>query len=301
VIGGHGAPGVDGVDGVAPIFVPGVPGDHDVDGVVPVCQSLHLFPVTEQRMRRSILFLLAILLLVGCHPRRRETPQTHVPAGPRQITIEFLGHTCFLITSSLGLNVLTDPFNPSALTYPVKAGSVPADVIFVTHEDETANFTDLASGSPVILRSSMASGVNRANGILIHGVKTSSENLSASIKLNVAYVWAMDGIRMCDLGAIEDAITPTEAINIGHVDVLFLPVGGPPDFTDEKRKITVDRLQPRVIVPMMYSTAYSGKVPLRGLGEWLSRQSHVVHVPNKFTLMHSQLPDETTVFVPAVR
>jgi L-ascorbate metabolism protein UlaG (beta-lactamase superfamily) len=253
-------------------------------------------------MRRCILFLLPILFLAGCqHHRRREgAPQAH-PIGPRQVTIQYLGHTCFLITSSLGLNILTDPFNPSVLCYPVKAGSVPADIIFVTHEDETANFTDLASGSPVILRSSMASGVNRANGVLIHGLKTSSENFASSTKLNVAYTWSMDGIRFCDLGAIEDAITPTEAINIGHVDVLFLPVGGPQNFTDQMRKITIDRLQPKIIIPMMYSTAYSSKVPLRGLGEWLSRQPHVVRVPNQFILKPKELPDETTVFVPAVR
>jgi L-ascorbate metabolism protein UlaG (beta-lactamase superfamily) len=255
-------------------------------------------------MRRCILFLLPILFLVGCHHRRQKEGQTQAqahPVGPRQVTIQYLGHTCFLITSSLGLNVLTDPFSPSALSYPVKPGTVPADVILVTHEDETANYTDLASGSPVILRSSMASGVNRANGVLIRGVRTSSESYSSTTKLNIAYVWAMDGIRFCHLGAIEDAITPSEAINIGHVDVLFLPVGGPPNFTDQMRKTTVDRLQPKIIIPMMYSTAYSSKVPLRGLGEWLSRQSHVVRVPNQFTLKPKELPDETTVFVLAVR
>jgi L-ascorbate metabolism protein UlaG (beta-lactamase superfamily) len=252
-------------------------------------------------MRRSILFLSAILFLAGCHPRHHREEQAHVPAGPRQVTIQFLGHSCFLITSSLGLNLLMDPFNPATLSYPVKPNSIPADIVLVTHEDDTANFTDLASGSPVILRSSMASGVNRANGILIRGVKTSSENLSATVKLNVAYVWSMDGIRFCTLGAPEDAVTPSEAINIGHVDVLFLPVGGPPDFTDEKRRATLDRIQPRIIVPMMYSTAYSSKVPLRGLGEWLSRQPNVVRVPNRFTLMHSTLPDVTTVYVPALR
>src|SRR5258708_8742633 len=129
-------------------------------------------------MRRSILFLLSILLLVGCqHRRPRGQQQTHVPAGPRQVTIEYLGHTCFLITSSLGLNVLTDPFNPSVLSYPVKAGSVPADIILVTHEDETANYTDLASGAPVILRSSMASGVNPANAVFLRVFLTISTNL----------------------------------------------------------------------------------------------------------------------------
>jgi hypothetical protein len=278
-----------------PLFSP-------LEGYPSLCQSLHLpFIFTVLRMRRCIPFVLAIFFLAGCHHRRHREEQPHVPAGPRQVTIQFLGHTCFLITSSLGINILTDPFNPSALSYPVKAGSIPADIIFVTHEDETASFTDLASGSPVILRSSMASGINRANGVLIHGVRTSSENLSSSTKLNVAYIWAMEGIRFCDLGAIDDAITPTEAINIGHVDVLFLPVGGPEHFTDEMRKITLDRLQPKVVIPMMYSTEYSSKVPLRGLGEWLSRQSNVQRVPNHFTLMHSQLPDVTTVYVPALR
>jgi L-ascorbate metabolism protein UlaG (beta-lactamase superfamily) len=253
-------------------------------------------------MRRSILFLVAILFLAGCHHRHREEQaQAHIPAGPRQVSIKFLGHGCFLITSSLGLNLLTDPFNPSILSYPVKPGSIPADIILVTHEDETANYTDLASGSPVILRSSMASGVNRANGVLIRGVRTSSENLSSTVKLNVAYIWSMDGIKFCDLGAVEDAISPSEAINIGHVDVLFFPVGGPPNFTDEKRRITIERLEPRVIIPMMYSTAYSSKVPVRGLGEWLSRQPHVERFPNRFTLMHSTLPEVTTVYVPAVR
>src|SRR5208337_3033853 len=203
-------------------------------------------------MHRSISLLLAVLLLVGCWSRHKHNEPAYT--GPREVTIEWLGHGCFRVTSSIGLTILTDPFNPSVLNYPVKAGSVPADVVIVTHEDDTANYTDLAAGSPIIFRSSMANGVNRASGVLIRGIQTSSESLSATAKLNVAYTWSMDGIRFCDLGAIEDAVTPSEALNIGRVDVLFLPVGGPPDFPEDKRRRTIDRLQPRVIVPMMYST-----------------------------------------------
>jgi L-ascorbate metabolism protein UlaG (beta-lactamase superfamily) len=134
----------------------------------------------------------------------------------------------------------------------------------------------------------MAAGVNRASGILVRGIQTSSESLVASPKLNVAYTWAMDGIRFCDLGAIEDALTPSEALNIGHVDVLFMPVGVPQNFTEEKRRITIERLRPRIIVPMM--------------GEWPYRQSNVVHVRgNRFTMTASQLPTTTTVYVPSIR
>jgi L-ascorbate metabolism protein UlaG (beta-lactamase superfamily) len=252
-------------------------------------------------MQRRILFLLALLILTGCgHHRHRE--KGSVPAGPREATVQFFGHGCFLVSSSLGINILIDPFNPNLLNYPVKEGSIPADIVLVTHEDESANDTDLAAGSPQILRSTMAAGVNRANGVLIRGVRTSSENLAAVNRLNVAYVWSMDGVRFCHLGAVEDPITVSEALNIGHVDVLFLPVGGPQSFTDDKRKLTIERLQPRVIVPMMYSTAYSSKVPLRGLGEWLSRQSNVVRFnSNKFTISASLLPPTPSVYVPGVR
>jgi hypothetical protein len=251
-------------------------------------------------MYRITPLLLALLLLVGCGSRHRHHAE---PAytGPREVTIEWLGHGCFRVSSSIGLTVLTDPFNPQTLSYRVKPGTVPADVVLVTHEDETANYTDLASGSPIIFRSSMASGVNRASGVLVRGIQTSSESLSATAKLNVAYTWSMDGIRFCDLGAIEDAVTPSEALNIGRVDVLFLPVGGPQNFTEEKRRQTIDRLRPGIIVPMMYSTAYSSKVPLGGLGSWLSRQPNVVHIRgNRFTLTTSQLPQTTTVYVPSV-
>jgi hypothetical protein len=233
-------------------------------------------------MYRSISLLFAVLLLVGCWSRHKHNEAADI--GPREVTIQWLGHGCFRVTSSIGLTIITDPFNPHAS----KVATVPADVVLITHEDDTSNYTDLVSGSPIIFRSSMAGGVNRASGILIRGIQTSSESLVAPPKLNVAYTWAMDGIRFCDLGAIEDAVTPSEALNIGHVDVLFIPGGGSQNFTEDKRQLTIERLRPRIIVPMM--------------GEWSSRQANVVHIRgNQFALTVSQLPATTTVYVPSIR
>jgi hypothetical protein len=237
-------------------------------------------------MYRRISLFLTFLLLAGCWSRHRNNEPAYT--GPREVTVEWLGQGCFRVTSSIGLTILIDPYNPRTLNSRLKAGSVPADVVLVTHEDESSNFTDLASGSPIIFRSSMAAGVNRASGILIRGIQTGSENLVANSKLNVAYTWAMDGIRFCDLGAIEDAITPSEALNIGRVDVLFMPVGGSQNFTAEKRRITIERLRPRIIVPTR--------------GEWPFGQANIVHIRgNRFTLTKSQLPATTTVYVLSVR
>jgi len=230
-------------------------------------------------MYRSICLILAVLTLAGCWSRHKEHESAYM--GPREVTIEWLGHGCFRVTSSIGLTIITDPFDPHA----TKVATVPADIILITHEDSNANFTDLVSGSPIIFRSSMAGGVNRASGVLIRGIQTSSENLVMPTQLNVAYTWSMDGIRFCTLGAIEDAVTPSEALNIGRVDVLFIPEGGGKNFNEEKRRITIERIRPRIIV----ST---------GGGSY---GANVVHVGNRFTLTVSQLPATTTVFVPSMR
>ena len=231
--------------------------------------------------------MLAALLVSGCfhrHPRSENA----APTGPRQATVQWLGRGCFLVNSSIGLSVLLDPFDPSVTHISVKPGSIPADVVFITHEDPVANFTDLAGGSPQIFRSSMATGVNRASGIFVLGVRTSSENLAATNRLNVAYVFAMDGVRFCHLGAIEDAITPSEALNIGTVDVLFMPAGGPPAFTDAKRLATIERLRPRIIVPFPYGGSF----------ERIPGVAGTVHVgSSRFTVSPSTLPATTTAYV----
>ena len=238
-------------------------------------------------MHRSFSLLLAVLLLSGCWSRHKQKENAYT--GPREVTVQWLGRGCFRVTSSLGLTILTDPFNPKLVGGSVKASSVAADVVLVTHEDDTANYTDLVAGSPIIFRSSMAKGVNRASGVLVRGIQTSSENLAVSSRLNVAYTWAMDGIRFCHLGAIEDAVSPSEALNIGNVDILFIPVGG--NFNDQKRRITIDRLRPRIVIPMSYSGSYSG-LPV----------SNVVRINgNRFSITKAQLPAVTTLYSLSLR
>jgi len=238
-------------------------------------------------MHRSVSLLLAVLLLSGCWSRHKQKENAYT--GPREVTVQWLGRGCFRVTSSLGLTILTDPFNPKLVGGSVKASSVAADVVLVTHEDDTANYTDLAAGSPIIFRSSMAKGVNRASGVLVRGIQTSSENLAVSSRLNVAYTWAMDGIRFCHLGAIEDAVSPSEALNIGNVDILFIPVGG--NFNDQKRRITIDRLRPRIVIPMSYSGSYAG-LPV----------SNVVRINgNRFSITKAQLPAVTTLYLLSIR
>jgi Beta-lactamase superfamily domain len=254
---------------------------------IPPCATLPSLIKVDLSMHRSVSLLLALVLLTGCGSRRHHRERGAAPSGPRQTTIQFLGRGCFRLTSSVGLTVLIDPYNPSKTSSAVKAGSVPADVVFVTHEDETANFTDMASGSPQIFRSTMAVGVNRASGLAVRGIRTSSDKVGGDTsRLNIAFVWSMDGIRYCHLGAIADPVNLSESINIGNVDVLFMPIGG--GFDEAKQRITLERLRPKIVIPISYSGGVGGG----------SFRMPTAHVRSTFTLAREQLPTTPTIYVP---
>jgi L-ascorbate metabolism protein UlaG (beta-lactamase superfamily) len=64
-----------------------------------------------------------------------------------------------------------------------------------------------------------------------------------------------------------------QAEGIGHVDMLFLPVGGGPTTGAQQAAAIVDRLSPRWVVPMHYRTPRIGF--LEPADAFLELQAHV--------------------------
>ena len=76
------------------------------------------------------------------------------------LRIQWLGHACFLITSSDGTRVLTDPFDES-VGYPVPA--VEADVVLVSHSHFDHSSVSVVKGRPKAIKTvgkSTAAGIS---------------------------------------------------------------------------------------------------------------------------------------------
>lgn len=191
-------------------------------------------------------------MLAGCGGTEETTP-----ARSRYVRVDWLGHETFVITSSIGKKVLTNPYSPGTTGRVLPRGLRP-DVLLVSTERSDANFVDAFDNSPTTFRGAVGIGTNNAAGLRVRGIPTYDNPEASSGELNLIFAWPLEGMRFCYLGNIQRRLTPAQVQQIGPVDVLFMPVGLPAGLTDEDRRTIVGQLHPRLIIPMGRSEAFSG-------------------------------------------
>jgi L-ascorbate metabolism protein UlaG (beta-lactamase superfamily) len=218
-----------------------------------------------------------MIFLVACGGGAQPS-QTNV----RQVRVDWLGNQCFKITSSIGTTILTNPFAAGtggrSLPSPLKP-----DIVLVSQERPESNNVDATDGQPTVFRGSMGVGINNATGISIRGVATYRNPANETVDgMNVVFTWAMDGMRFCFLGALANPLTPAQIAQLGTVDVLFVPVGGP--LSAAARESVLSQIRPRVIIPM-------------GLGAGWTFGSVESVQGNSVLLLRPALPLQTTTLL----
>ena len=212
------------------------------------------------------------------------------------VNVHWYGHGFVYLTSSVGIRCAIDPFGPELVHYkfPVHLAS---DIVLVTHEDEDHCAADLIFGNPLIFRSVMAVGLNRANGIPFYGVALQKDP-GGHGGANTAFTVTFDGVKFGYLGQINMPLLAQEKQELGHVDVLFLPVGLQTLSVSELNQVAKD-LGARIIIPINYRTDLSGIIPLRSLEEYLSVTKFPVRKidSDEIAITRASLPDQTAVYV----
>jgi len=190
------------------------------------------------------------------------------------VTLQYLGHSCFVITTPAGHRLLIDPY---------ASGEWPGLALPTTHADRVlitnANWDHAAwravRGKPKVTE---GPGTIEKDDYTIVGLAgrhadTGGEGIGY---VNTVYVVRTGGIRLCHLGdnGPLDA-SPGLASAIGPVDVLMLPVDADKRvLTYEQAKAWVDALSPRVVIPMHYKIPGVSLDTIEGIGtitEWLSQ------------------------------
>lgn len=208
--------------------------------------------------------------------------------------VQWLGHASFLITSEGGLKIITDPYAPDArLTYdPIDEA---ADIVTVSHEHGDHANVAAVGGNPEVVR---GPGQHEVKGVAINGVATYHDDTGGSQRgANVIFRLNVDGINICHLGDLGHPINTAQAVEVGQVDVLLVPVGGFYTIDAAVATQVAGLIKPSVIIPMHFRNSKCS-FPIADVEPFLEGKENVKRLDSSEAEFHKEsLPTETEIIV----
>jgi L-ascorbate metabolism protein UlaG (beta-lactamase superfamily) len=213
------------------------------------------------------------------------------------VKIKFLGHAAFLITTSDGTKIVTDPYEPGGFGGAIGYGPLrePADIVVISHDHADHNYAKMVPGNPVVLK---GLGEQTERGVTFRSLATYHDSSHGAERGgNVVRVIRADDITLCHLGDLGEQVTAEDATCLGPIDVLMVPVGG--TFTVDSKGATaiVNRLRPRIAIPMHFKTGKVG-FSLATIDDFLRGKQRVRTVDgSELEITRDSLPEPTEIVV----
>jgi len=219
-----------------------------------------------------------------------------------QVTVTFLGHSCFTIQSDEGPIIMIDPY-ASYVPYP--ALPQPADIVLMTHSHidhcpSCNQENDRIVGDPIEVKPWDRMGRVQDRDLLVTDdflVRVTGASHVTAMGGGSGYVcllsFEIGGLRFAHLGDLGKILTESQITALGDVDVLFIPVGGA--FTiDATEALTVIAQLPtvKIVLPMHYNvegiTPWSTIAPLSdfslaadGLHTVITQETHQMDIDSE--------------------
>ena len=193
------------------------------------------------------------LVLAGCTPIALGEPRVVLAdAVPDAITITFLGHASFLITTPGGVRAVTD-YNG------VNVPSDPPDIATMNHAHST-HFTERPDPRIRYVLHGWRDDGKPAQIDLIYGDLHVS-NLPTNIRDwqggtevygNSIFLFEAAGLCIAHLSHLHHLLTEQDLVLLGHIDVVMAPVDGVYTMGQQDMAAVLDQIHPRLVLPMHY-------------------------------------------------
>lgn len=159
--------------------------------------------------------------------------------------ITWLGHSCFRVRG-VGATLLTDPFPPGI---GLKVSPAHANVVTISSAHPNHSCLQWVEGTPRVLTGPGEYEVARlyARGM---GIPVTADGGAA---WNTVFFVEMEGLVLCHLGDLAQPLSGSQVKGLVAPDVLFVPAGGRCTLTPAQAAEMVNRMSPKVVVPMHYA------------------------------------------------
>lgn len=267
-------------------------------------------PVCGGNSRASPLVIIASFFrwvsACNCVPLAHLTAKEYTwQKGECSMKIKWLGHACFLITSTGGIRIITDPYQPGQFGINYAPIDEVADIVTVSHEHADHNYIQGLPGSPLVVKET---GVQEIEDITIKGIAAYHDDSGGSQRgSNTIFCFTINGINLCHLGDLGHQLSAEQIAQIGEVDILLTPVADTILDTQLTVPFTIgaelatricEQIKPRVIIPMHYRTEKCPSFPVTGVEPFLAGKENVRMVnASEAEFVKEQLPLATEVVV----
>jgi L-ascorbate metabolism protein UlaG (beta-lactamase superfamily) len=228
----------------------------------------------------------------GSKPRAIFAAASNPDATPRVVSIQWLGHSSFLVVTPGGTTAVTDPHS-------WHASPMAPDVATISNEHPTHNQARSIPGSPRVLRGRTPEGEGievdvTVGDLSIKGLPSSGGNALEIPAQNTIFVFRTEGLCIVHLGNLRRPLNDEQRQRLGRPDVLMIPIDGQWTLSYDQIALTIRQLRPAIVLPMHYDFPEHARlfmqfikdtVPVRGLGE------------TTLKLTRAQLPSASEVIV----
>lgn len=167
-------------------------------------------------------------------------------------TIQYFGHNFFLVTTSKGTRIVTDPLGPGWYPNP----NVSADIVTVGKEMYNHNAVDIVLGKPLILRGLKNYGAdwNRVStsfkDTFIYNVPIHQNAESLGGIKGSAFVFDLATLCIAHLGDLSQKLNDQQIKAFGKVDIALTPIGGFRTMAPDLAREVLNQLKPKIAIPM---------------------------------------------------
>ncbi|MBE9100678.1 MBL fold metallo-hydrolase [Vacuolonema iberomarrocanum] len=215
-------------------------------------------------------------------------------AQSANVTIQYLGHTCFLFSSG-GRRILVNPFRPIGCTAGYRPPNVNADLVMISSRLFDEGSVEGLPGNPRLLAEA---GDYDIGGQRIQGIQIAHDREGGRrFGFNIIWRWDMGGLNITHMGGAAAPVEVEQQILVGRPDVMLVPVGGGPKaYTPEEASAAIDTLNPRIIIPTHYRTSAAdpNACDISPLDDFLTlmQGTPVQRQGNTWTVSPGSLPSE---------
>jgi L-ascorbate metabolism protein UlaG (beta-lactamase superfamily) len=207
------------------------------------------------------------------------------------LQIRWHGHSCFEIKNDITL--VTDPHDGRSIGIPTP--SVVGDIILVSHDHFDHNSTKtVEKEDSKIIKDDRKRNISN---IEIRGVEAFHDDARGAKRgKNIMYKFTIEGITFCHMGDLGHELDDETVQKIGNVDILFIPVGGNFTLDDRQAWNVINKIKPRIIVPMHYRIG-GLSIPIAGIDPFLNKSKYkVLKVGNEIDIEKEDLPSEPEIW-----